>query len=595
MVSPVVGRTCQFACVWVAAVVLFMAAPVSAQQQVTAAGDGAHLWILQPNPQGTGFTTLYRKLSDTPSTDLYPVGASSIQGVLRQHGIAAGGGRLWLIYESGQVQTIQAIEDFNGRRGYTDKIHRSLPKGLVLRSLAANWRRPWALVRVEDEALLKSIDSPRDDSEAEKKKSDDKSDPAPKKQAAVEDDASKTEPSKRNAVKAAPTKGGKQTKAPPTVPSTVQVDRLLMLQKGKWIKVELPTDWPSGAPAWLVMKSDGSDRPWLVTVPDKSTNQVRWYEWSTNADSEQSVEGSAATTVKPTGRWTRHDVEVANAVGITPIASQEQLVLIHRGDDADNLALSFSLLQPGRVTDLGQLTFPTLPVGWSVAPVGDWLAAIIKQKDGDFLWQRINTAGDTDSEPVTLTLNQPSFHALENMYLFLAVMVIATPITILLWKRNPQPQALKLPKDAALSDMGSRMIAALVDILPGLGIAWVVSGHGPLDIIQKYWPGQGQGLTDMWPGAIVVGCFFVYTCIAEMFTGKTLGKHMLGLRVVNMKGDPPDMWQILGRCLFKIFDLIVPLLIILAILSPFRQRLGDLVARTVVVGNKPVEETDKQS
>lgn len=644
MVSPVFKRRFAILMISLAAAAAFMPATAHAQQ-VTAVGDGGHLWILQPSPAGGGFIALYRKFSDDPATDLFPVGASTIQGNLLAQGVAVGGGRLWLVYSTGRVQAIKAYDDELGRRGYSSTMHKSLPTGVALKSLAANLNGPWTLVGVETAKALQHIDHP----EAKQPTSGNAKDPAAAKDGATKSDTTKSDTTKSDATKddAKPNAAkddNKQTTTPVNdgdskAKESTAVHRLLVMHKNAWHSVPLPEDWPGADASWLVMKSDSADRPWLVTVPNQKQSRVRWYEWvpaaqpdekatasllptptgnktveitkaidTKNADTKDAdakdgntKDSSAKTTqAKPSrikssgtpspaeaiGTWRRYETDVNNIVSVQPHASQKQLVLVHRAQTPGKLDLHFQLLRPDRVTDLGTISYPTSPIGWSVAPVGPWLAAIIKQADGEFVWQRINTAGDIDAEPTPLTLHKPSHEALENMYLFFAVMIIATPITILLWRRNPQPQELTLPEGAALSDMVSRMIAALIDMVPCVGIAVVISGYTPMDIVQKHWPGQGQGLNAMWPGAIAVGSFVVYTTLAEMFTGKTMGKHFLRLRVVTMKGEAPDIWQILGRCLFKVFDLIVPLLILLAVFSPYRQRMGDLVARTVVVVEK---------
>ena len=72
---------------------------------------------------------------------------------------------------------------------------------------------------------------------------------------------------------------------------------------------------------------------------------------------------------------------------------------------------------------------------------------------------------------------------------------------------------------------------------------------------------------------------------------------MFGLRVTCLDGTTPKHWQIIVRNLLKAFDLIAYPLLLLPMLRPSRQRLGDLVARTIVVSirNEIYKSGDKNA
>jgi uncharacterized RDD family membrane protein YckC len=91
-------------------------------------------------------------------------------------------------------------------------------------------------------------------------------------------------------------------------------------------------------------------------------------------------------------------------------------------------------------------------------------------------------------------------------------------------------------------------------------------------------------------GALVLAYFLVSTLYAVLFEwldgGRTLGKRLLGLRVLDLEGRPLSFGQALLRNLLKAIDRL-PLFYGLggaaALLSPRWQRLGDLAAGTVVL------------
>jgi uncharacterized RDD family membrane protein YckC len=76
-----------------------------------------------------------------------------------------------------------------------------------------------------------------------------------------------------------------------------------------------------------------------------------------------------------------------------------------------------------------------------------------------------------------------------------------------------------------------------------------------------------------------------YYVVAEAATGMTLGKGMVGIRVVGEDGKPVTFGAALVRNLVRVVDAFFFYLVgfLFAALSPRQQRLGDRAAHTVVV------------
>lgn len=82
---------------------------------------------------------------------------------------------------------------------------------------------------------------------------------------------------------------------------------------------------------------------------------------------------------------------------------------------------------------------------------------------------------------------------------------------------------------------------------------------------------------------------FLYFGFSEfVMGGQTLGKRMLKLRVVKSNGFALDAGSILMRNIFRIIDNI-PLLWIVPFVSKKSQRLGDMVAGTILVSDQPAK------
>jgi uncharacterized RDD family membrane protein YckC len=80
---------------------------------------------------------------------------------------------------------------------------------------------------------------------------------------------------------------------------------------------------------------------------------------------------------------------------------------------------------------------------------------------------------------------------------------------------------------------------------------------------------------------------FLYYGLSELFSrGQTIGKRLSGIRVVRLDGFALDPGGIFVRNIFRIIDQQPPLWIV-PLVSKKSQRLGDMVAGTVVVFDKP--------
>jgi uncharacterized RDD family membrane protein YckC len=163
--------------------------------------------------------------------------------------------------------------------------------------------------------------------------------------------------------------------------------------------------------------------------------------------------------------------------------------------------------------------------------------------------------------------------------------------------------------------VGTRFVAWFVDniilTLAGLGILFILLCSGVItetvvrDVVEpareaarrsaEKRPGEVPEVTWYFVGLFVVISgvgSFVYYGLSELFSrGQTLGKRLSGIRVVRIDGFALEPGGILVRNLFRVIDN-VPLLWIVPLVSKKSQRLGDMVAGTVVVFDKPEPISD---
>ena len=89
-----------------------------------------------------------------------------------------------------------------------------------------------------------------------------------------------------------------------------------------------------------------------------------------------------------------------------------------------------------------------------------------------------------------------------------------------------------------------------------------------------------------WIGAIVVVISILYFLYFESTTGQTLGKRMVGIKVVKENGKKLSFGDALIRTVFRIIDMLPVAYIIgfiVILVSQKKQRVGDVVAKTIVV------------
>ena len=127
--------------------------------------------------------------------------------------------------------------------------------------------------------------------------------------------------------------------------------------------------------------------------------------------------------------------------------------------------------------------------------------------------------------------------------------------------------------------LGRRTVAALIDIfLLGLDAAALGDTTTGDDGFSVELEGAAFGL---W-AVISLG----YYVGAELTTGTTIGKRVLGLVVRSDAGEPASSGQVVIRNLLRIVDAL-PILYLVgfvtAAITQRNQRVGDLAARTVVV------------
>lgn len=556
---------------------------------LSATGDGEDLWVLRIDADRQGFTVLHRNKMDDLDCLHHVV---AMRGRLASGGVTCADRRLWLVYDRTSIHTNLTVQSISAvtrdspsqRRYEPPQFQQALPHGVFLRSLAANRRGPWALVRVEDPSSLRQIDAETSTIPATTPDAEGEQAPNDTQETAVPPEAA-SPPTPR-----------------PREPSkAIREDRLLKLDRIRWVKVDLPDDWPQESRGWLVMCRHDDPYPVLVAVtPIEDQQVVRVYRRVGQA-------------------WVSHHHEIGGHAGErTPavddmdqpspfvwqnpvvMAVDGQLVIGLVSNLADQIRLELSVIRPSVITALGAITIDCpSPRSWAVVPhgvaaYGPTAALLVSHRPDQLIWSNMNLQGQHTQDTVLTEQRSQPLAETADVLMLIATVALSMLIVLLFWRRDPALNRLNLPQGVVLAELGWRALAGAIDLLPPVLIAAFVFNIPVFELMQ-YWPGHSGDWYDMLPGTLAIALFVAHTTVSELWTAKTLGKLITGMHVATLDGRPPNMWQVLVRNAMKAFDLVALLLLIMPLALPNRQRLGDLVAGTVVVTTGPTDRDSKKT
>ena len=158
---------------------------------------------------------------------------------------------------------------------------------------------------------------------------------------------------------------------------------------------------------------------------------------------------------------------------------------------------------------------------------------------------------------------------------------------------TPEQIALELP----LAGIGSRFLAMAIDTLIQvaayliIGIVFLLilpAGFSMFTFLPKT---LGPAIAIFLGFAVYWGYFAIFE---SLWNGQTPGKRVAGIRVIKESGRPINAIEAIGRNLLRTIDMQPGILygfgLVCMMLNKQSRRLGDFVAGTVVVHEKPTEE-----
>ena len=158
---------------------------------------------------------------------------------------------------------------------------------------------------------------------------------------------------------------------------------------------------------------------------------------------------------------------------------------------------------------------------------------------------------------------------------------------------------LELPEEIdlrmELANAGSRTLAVLADLgICGIVLLAVYAVSSLLNWNVTDWlTGFGAGAVTMVLIVLLFATPWIYFFLFEWrWNGQTPGKRLMHLRVVKVDGAPVSWIDVLLRDSVRPLDAFGPMALLgllLIFVSPRAQRLGDRIARTLVIHETPID------
>ncbi len=161
--------------------------------------------------------------------------------------------------------------------------------------------------------------------------------------------------------------------------------------------------------------------------------------------------------------------------------------------------------------------------------------------------------------------------------------------------RTPEGVSFRVP----IASPFSRCLALMLDLVVILALTFLANFViGLLAEISSTIPVIGDALNDFGTGATILVQFAVFTfygMITEwLWRGQTVGKRLMKLRVIDERGLPLGLKQIIIRNLFRALDILPSMFYLIGglacVFTKRCQRIGDIAAGTLVIRETKVDK-----
>lgn len=252
-------------------------------------------------------------------------------------------------------------------------------------------------------------------------------------------------------------------------------------------------------------------------------------------------------------------------------------------------------LPPLKLGAISATADPTRDVG--LAQTANSLMAIVANNEGECYSLLFSAGGDPLSSVAAPVAPEPPQESLITQNVLLVGMLVL--LAVAMWQSRRRPMMPRLPKAFRLASLRQRVLASVIDLGVPLGIVVVAFGLYQEGRWQSFLNRWGEALRNLSVGTHspellwLFGLYIGHVTIGELVVGRSLGKALLGLRIVAVDGSRPAPIAVLLRNLVRLPELLYPILLCWMFFNEQRQRVGDLLGRTVVIEDAPAEVKER--
>lgn len=299
------------------------------------------------------------------------------------------------------------------------------------------------------------------------------------------------------------------------------------------------------------------------------------------APSAPSAPGAPRTPVA--ARGVLGAIEVAGAFGLA-----ERVAPLVEGGPA---TVRLSVVRQG-VTS-GWASFPEPASPWALAGFGSEALLLSLDQDRRGVAQTIAPNASLPSAAVTLA--PPGFTARNWVHIpILAILSVGLALAAVIFgadaylenrSRGGVPSAPIPPNRRRGARLGLRAAAAGIDLVPGLIIAWMVFGGPLLPYFQ--FPIFVTDASIGAPAFLVFAIGWFVASVGDVFFGRSLGKRLMGLEIIGVRGEQISAGRRLVRALAASVTYASPVVMLMASLNPRGDGPAEMVSGTAVVEADP--------
>lgn len=286
------------------------------------------------------------------------------------------------------------------------------------------------------------------------------------------------------------------------------------------------------------------------------------------------------------GPWLPMDAPLpGEAIGLLDAGGLLIAAVIDRGEVGGGRepsrasVLELYALRGERPLPLGQIDVPQAP--WCLLGVGSGLRLLSQEGQRGALRLQAFDPRD-DLTPVELQLAGHGDERARWMHVpILGFLALGSALLLLLAFTERLGAVVALAEGQRPAELSQRALGVMIDYLPAALIVWLVAGQRPLDLLTiPIWTTPLERAAGPL-SAVLLSVLVAGVC--EAFSGRSLGKLVVGSQVVAVPGAKLSALRCLLRALLKFLVLAMPLLGVFYLLNPQRRGLPDLLSGAVVV------------